>query len=477
MNDAGTVIVADVYAAGEAPIAGVTRDALVDGSARARPSQRGAAAVARATGGDGVRHRQAGRFRRLPRGRQHHAWAAALPARTGRAAGSAASREVRHDGRCAHPELRRNAADVARPRAGECAARAVHLVPRRRSGRSAGAAGRRGGSCAVPARPAARHSGARDRRVLEPDHARRRAAGRGDPAGAWFWRRSRSKRTASSPAPPRSMSPWPNMPPPPGSPGWNFCPAFPARIGGAVVMNARRLWRRHRVLPRLGRDRHAQRRATPPVRGRSRVRLSPLRVCRMAPWSCAPGCVRGPASPAAIAARMAEIRAAREASQPVRARTGGSTFRNPPDMKAWELIDAAGCRGLTRGGAQVSEKHCNFLINTGDGHRRRPRRSRRGSASPRARRDRGHAGMGNPPHRRSRRLARPCDEPDEALPSPAVETAGRHDPCRSPVWRHLRRTRGQPLDRRAGDRRPARGRLRGDRRSRWAKTSPPSSPR
>ena len=70
-------------------------------------------------------------------------------------------------------------------------------------------------------------------------------------------------------------------------------------------------------------------------------------------------------APAAIAVRMAEIRAAREASQPVRARTGGSTFRNPPDMKAWELIDAAGCRGLTRGGAQVSEKHCNFLINTG----------------------------------------------------------------------------------------------------------------
>jgi UDP-N-acetylmuramate dehydrogenase len=69
--------------------------------------------------------------------------------------------------------------------------------------------------------------------------------------------------------------------------------------------------------------------------------------------------------PAAIAARMAEIRTAREASQPVRARTGGSTFRNPPDMKAWELIDGAGCRGLTRGGAQVSEKHCNFLINTG----------------------------------------------------------------------------------------------------------------
>jgi len=73
-----------------------------------------------------------------------------------------------------------------------------------------------------------------------------------------------------------------------------------------------------------------------------------------------------PGNKSAIAARMAEIRAAREASQPVRARTGGSTFRNPNGMKAWELIDAAGCRGLTRGGAQVSQKHANFLINTGD---------------------------------------------------------------------------------------------------------------
>ncbi|HET6610097.1 MAG TPA: UDP-N-acetylmuramate dehydrogenase [Rhodopila sp.] len=72
---------------------------------------------------------------------------------------------------------------------------------------------------------------------------------------------------------------------------------------------------------------------------------------------------------ALIAHRMANIRSAREATQPVRARTGGSTFRNPEpgtsSMKAWELIDAAGCRGLLRGGAQVSKKHCNFLINTG----------------------------------------------------------------------------------------------------------------
>ena len=66
-----------------------------------------------------------------------------------------------------------------------------------------------------------------------------------------------------------------------------------------------------------------------------------------------------------IVARMAEIRNNREATQPVRARTGGSTFRNPPGQKAWELIDAVGGRGLVRGGAQVSEKHCNFLLNTG----------------------------------------------------------------------------------------------------------------
>ena len=72
-----------------------------------------------------------------------------------------------------------------------------------------------------------------------------------------------------------------------------------------------------------------------------------------------------PGDAAAIAARMAEIRTAREATQPVRARTGGSTFRNPEGHKAWALIDAAGCRGLMRGAAQVSEKHCNFLINTG----------------------------------------------------------------------------------------------------------------
>ncbi len=72
-----------------------------------------------------------------------------------------------------------------------------------------------------------------------------------------------------------------------------------------------------------------------------------------------------PGDKAEIAARMDEITASREATQPIRTRTGGSTFKNPDGHKSWQLIDAAGCRGLKRGGAQVSELHCNFLLNTG----------------------------------------------------------------------------------------------------------------
>ena len=68
---------------------------------------------------------------------------------------------------------------------------------------------------------------------------------------------------------------------------------------------------------------------------------------------------------AAIAERMAAIKAEREAVQPIRVATGGSTFKNPPGERAWQLIDRAGCRGLRHGAAMVSDKHCNFLINTG----------------------------------------------------------------------------------------------------------------
>lgn len=70
--------------------------------------------------------------------------------------------------------------------------------------------------------------------------------------------------------------------------------------------------------------------------------------------------------PAAVRARMDKLMADREASQPIKTKTGGSTFKNPPGKNAWRLIDEAGCRGLTHGQAQVSPMHCNFLINTAD---------------------------------------------------------------------------------------------------------------
>ena len=70
-------------------------------------------------------------------------------------------------------------------------------------------------------------------------------------------------------------------------------------------------------------------------------------------------------NPNEIAKAMELVQESREETQPIRTRTGGSTFKNPNGHKAWELVDKAGCRGLQLGGAQVSEKHCNFLVNTG----------------------------------------------------------------------------------------------------------------
>ncbi|MCE2564114.1 UDP-N-acetylmuramate dehydrogenase [Komagataeibacter sp. FNDCF1] len=154
-----------------------------------------------------------------------------------------------------------------------------------------------------------------------------------------------------------------------GLSGLEFLAGIPGSIGGAVAMNAGAYgsdmatvldWvevvtRDGRLLrlPAASLDfgyRHA---TLPPQSVVVRVRLAAV-----------------DAPPAAIRQRIGEIRAAREAAQPVRARTGGSTFRNPdPDesgRRAWELIDAAGCRGLRVGGAQMSEKHCNFMLNTGD---------------------------------------------------------------------------------------------------------------
>jgi UDP-N-acetylmuramate dehydrogenase len=84
-------------------------------------------------------------------------------------------------------------------------------------------------------------------------------------------------------------------------------------------------------------------------------------------WIFVGGAFAGlPDDPKAIHVRIQEIQSKREESQPIRARTGGSTFVNPTGHKAWKLIDEAGCRGLRKGAAMVSDKHCNFLINTGD---------------------------------------------------------------------------------------------------------------
>ena len=105
---------------------------------------------------------------------------------------------------------------------------------------------------------------------------------------------------------------------------------------------------------------------------RTAARGRPFRiVCFSAGAERVPGEGRGhhegtPGDPSAIAAEMDEITSKRETTQPVKSRTGGSTFKNPPGHKAWQLIDAAGCRGLIVGGAQVSQLHCNFLINLGN---------------------------------------------------------------------------------------------------------------
>ena len=150
-----------------------------------------------------------------------------------------------------------------------------------------------------------------------------------------------------------------------GLTGLEFLSGIPGTIGGAVAMNAGAYggdiahvlsWAE--CVTRDGEKRRLS--STELAFGYRHAKIPPGSVITRVRLSAKPG-----ATPV-IAAKMAEIRASRAASQPIRARTGGSTFRNPDGgTKAWELIDAAGCRGLALGGAMVSEKHCNFLINTG----------------------------------------------------------------------------------------------------------------
>ena len=150
-----------------------------------------------------------------------------------------------------------------------------------------------------------------------------------------------------------------------GLTGLEFLSGIPGSIGGAVAMNA----------GAYGGDLSSVLDWVEVVTRNGELRCLPARQLLFAYRHAAlpAGAIvtrvrlRGmPGAAGLIAQRMADIKAAREATQPVRAHTGGSTFRNPEGMKAWELIDAAGCRGLARGGAVVSDKHCNFLINTGN---------------------------------------------------------------------------------------------------------------
>lgn len=150
-----------------------------------------------------------------------------------------------------------------------------------------------------------------------------------------------------------------------GLAGLEFLSGIPGSIGGAVAMNAGAYgsdikacldWveivtRQGDILRLAAEDLHLSYRHS---------QLPPASIVTRARLRATPG------DQTLIAARMTEIRDSRAKTQPVRARTGGSTFANPPGQKAWELVDAAGCRGLVRGGAQVSELHCNFLLNTGD---------------------------------------------------------------------------------------------------------------
>ena len=147
--------------------------------------------------------------------------------------------------------------------------------------------------------------------------------------------------------------------------GLEFLSGVPGTIGGALRMNAGAYGAEIKdVLSGAavidGAGRHLV--VTP-----AELDLSYRHCGAPADWVFLHATLRGvPEDPAVVAARIADIQAQRQATQPIRNRTGGSTFANPPGHKAWQLIDQAGCRGLVRGDAMVSELHTNFLINRGN---------------------------------------------------------------------------------------------------------------
>lgn len=149
-----------------------------------------------------------------------------------------------------------------------------------------------------------------------------------------------------------------------GLAGLAFLSGVPGAVGGAVRMNAGAYG--HEIKDVFVSATAVDRNGTIHTLGPGDLGFSYRHSDLADDWIVTDAVFRGtPGERTAIAAEMDRIQAAREETQPIRTRTGGSTFKNPPGAKAWELVDAAGCRGLAVGGARVSEKHTNFLVNEG----------------------------------------------------------------------------------------------------------------
>lgn len=149
-----------------------------------------------------------------------------------------------------------------------------------------------------------------------------------------------------------------------GISGLEFLSGIPGSIGGALRMNAGayELETKDVLIEATAIDRRGKLHQVTP----DDLRLTYRQCNAPEDWIFLSARFQGHLDiPSEISARMDKIALARQHSQPIRERTGGSTFKNPTGHKAWQLIDRAGCRGLQRGGAQVSNTHCNFLINTG----------------------------------------------------------------------------------------------------------------
>ena len=358
-NDADAVIVAPVYAAGEQPIPGADRDGLVEGL-KAR-GHRNVMALERSEDLAGLVKgiAQRGRLRGLPRRRQHHAMGLCASGR---------ARVARREGGVMFPDitadLRAAPAGPARPARGECSDGAAVVVPHRRSRAGALHAGRRRGPGLFPRAPRSRGAGPGRGARIEPARPRRRPRGVLVRLGKPF--------TDISVEPPHRVRAGAGAPDvkvaraaaEAGIAGLSFLRGIPGTVGGALRMNGGAYG---------GETKDVLVAATGITRAGETVTYSNAEMGFTYRHSSVPDDVifteavfeGRPGDPAAILAEMNAITEARSSTQPVNTRTGGSTFKNPPGHKAWKLIDAAGCRGLRRGDAQVSEMHCNFLINHG----------------------------------------------------------------------------------------------------------------